>query len=75
MEERLFLQPYQHIFSLPARFGVAVAGLVGLISVFPSHLGQPTQRDGRLPWGCHLHLDDNASLGIIFSPACHCSGV
>lgn len=75
MAERLFLQAYQHIFSPPAHFRVAVAASVGPISGYLSYLGQPTQRDGRLPWGYHLRLDDNALLGIFFSLACHCSGV
>lgn len=74
MEERLFVHPCHHVFSPPAHAGVAVAGLIGPISVFLSYLGQPTQQNGRVPWGYQLLLGDNASLGT-FSLACHCSRV
>lgn len=73
-EERVFAQPYHHVFSPLAHVGVAVVGLVGPVSVFLSYLGQPTQRDGRVPRGYQLLLGDNALLGI-FSLVCHCSGM
>ena len=75
MEFRLFLQPYQHVFSLPADFGVSVAASVGPTSVFLSLLGHLTRRDGRVPRGYHPPLGNNTSLGIFFSLACHCSGM